>query len=92
MFAWLPECAGLRIGTVTRAGWDTCHRLYDVVEKPRRIQISGFMNIYEAPTGSFEAGEVHLSKLEADDQTVGSGWPRVACVPVNIDCAEGDGL
>ena len=57
---------------------------YDLVEVKSRIKRNGWVNVYSnAETGFYN------SKENADNVACGS---RLACVEVNIECEEGEGL
>jgi phage terminase large subunit GpA-like protein len=58
----------------------------DLVEVKPRIQRTVWVNVYPKPT---YAGANHLSKKIADQNAQSD---RLACVKVEIDCEEGEGL
>jgi len=60
---------------------------YDLVEVKPRIKRSLWVNVYPQEEGSCDF--LHHSKNEADED---AGDRRLACVKVEIDCEEGEGL
>lgn len=59
----------------------------DLVEVKPRIKRTYWINLYPNDV----RGITHESKEEAD-LAIGSGTDRIACVKVEIDCEEGEGL
>lgn len=62
---------------------DPCR--YDLIEVKPRIKRTVWLNVYEGDTG-----KAHESKDRAD--RAADCLSRVACVKVEIDCEEGEGL
>ena len=58
----------------------------DLVEVKPRIQRTMWVNVYPKPDYT---GANHLSKKDADQNAMSD---RLACVKVEIDCEEGEGL
>jgi len=73
-------------------GWDCDGKLYltkasagDLIEVKPRIKRTVWLNVYS------DRGPVaHETKEMADG--VGTASLRIACIPVEIDCEEGEGL
>ena len=66
-------------------GWNEKEKnKLDLIEVKPRIKRTEWLNVY--PLGSTRA---YLSKAEAD---ASAGLRRVACIPIVIDCEEGEGL
>jgi len=57
----------------------------NLVEVKRRIKRTYWYNVYENPTDT----NLHLAKCLADEN---AGKNRIACVKIEIDCEEGEGL
>ena len=73
--------------------WFGLHKPHesDLIEVTPRIRIEGWANVYETHDGTPWVWGLYNSKDAAtrNGQTV----PRlIACVPVTIDCEEGEGL
>jgi len=58
----------------------------NLVEIPQRIKRTVWLNVYE---NSYLNGCYYDFKIDADRS---AGHNRIACIKVDIDCAEGDGL
>jgi hypothetical protein len=58
----------------------------DIIEVKPRIQRTMWVNVYPNPIST---GAAHLSKKIADQNAMSD---RLACVKVEIDCEEGEGL
>jgi len=78
-------------------GWRSCTWLFDgritcidscgdLIEVKPRIQRTMWVNVYPNPIST---GAAHLSKKIADQNAMSD---RLACVKVEIDCEEGEGL
>ena len=60
----------------------------DLIEAPRKFRLEGFVNINFIGSKAFIGGLYDERKI-ADNSALQC---RVACVPITIDCREGDGL
>jgi hypothetical protein len=68
--------------------WGALEDRRDLIEAPRKFRLEGFVNINFIGGKAFIGG-LYDERQKADD----SAHPcRVACVPITIDCREGDGL
>lgn len=77
---WLQEC-WMHDGKYTTVAVDTAN---DLMEARPRIQCEVWVNVYPDRISSG-----HLSKQLAD---AAAGKHRLACIPITIDCEEGEGL
>ncbi len=59
---------------------------YDLVEVKPRIKRTYWVNVFNTPKG---VGFLHVTKADADGYR---NSPRLACVKIEIDCEEGEGL
>lgn len=59
----------------------------DLVNVPQRIQRRVWVNVYSA-----FVSQGWGSKVDADRLDSCGGVKRIACIPVDIDCREGEGL
>ena len=61
---------------------------YDLIEVHPRIKREVWVNVYPDSFG-IVAGEWAISRAKADE----NAWRgRIACIPLTIDCEEGEGL
>jgi len=76
---WSIDCANDGVFNLAVHGKSSL----DLIEVPETIKTEGWLNVYSGGNGFF-----HRSKLLADHSNVN----RLACIPINIECKEGDGL
>lgn len=64
--------------------YERMHRNEDLVNIPEKVKVSGFLNVYPNGVATF-----HRSNIEA---TNAAGALRIACVPLDREVTEGEGL
>lgn len=63
---------------------------YDLIEVKPRIKAKGWVNVYcESDDGDYALGAIYATKEEA---TIGQSDFAIACIQIEIDCEEGEGL
>jgi hypothetical protein len=85
---WEPDIAGWRPCSWTKNGKAVDGEEFscDLIEVKPRIQRTVWVNVYPTPIFT---GAIHFSKKIADQNAMST---RLACVKVEIDCEEGEGL
>lgn len=61
---------------------------YDLIEVRPRHQRTVWLNVYDGA----KVGGYYEDRCEADERLLSARWPRIACIKVDLDFEEGDGL
>lgn len=82
---WVQRCwaSNGRESTGVRNG------MFDLVEIKPRIKATGWANLYPVRRGSHIIGGLFSTKDWANEEAADN---RIACIPISIDCEEGEGL
>ena len=61
---------------------------HDLIEVRPRHKRTVWMNVYDGA----KVGGYYEDKSEADERLLSARWPRIACIKVDLDFEEGEGL
>lgn len=60
----------------------------DLVPVTRKVRVHGWLNMYRDYTGY----HLHESRADADNKAATVGSPRIACIEIDREVTEGEGL